>query len=158
MFRSIRDREEKEARRVSATGLTGRRLPNSVEAIRWKFNGHDRVRSKWIRSSSGQTAAEAQQLSSQIGGGLLPAMSVKHPHPSPPHRRPPGFASAIAPSAGSTPPRRREERERGKERTKLRERHCPSVTSRMFTGLRQHGNFPPLARADMNDVLAGAGP
>jgi hypothetical protein len=62
MFRSIRDREEKEARRVSATGLTGRRLPNSVEAIRWKFNGHDRVRSKWIRSSKwsncrGSTAA-----------------------------------------------------------------------------------------------------
>ncbi|XP_062224180.1 beta-amylase 8-like isoform X2 [Phragmites australis] len=97
-------------------------------------------------------------------------MSMKYPHPPPrdeeatasppppPHRRPRGFASSTAPahSAGATPPRRRgeREREREKERTKLRERHRRAITSRMLAGLRQHGNFPLPARADMNDVLA----
>lgn len=46
------------------------------------------------------------------------------------------------------------EREREKERTKLRERHRRAITGRMLAGLRQHGNFPLPARADMNDVLA----
>ncbi|XP_025811458.1 beta-amylase 8 isoform X1 [Panicum hallii] len=90
-------------------------------------------------------------------------MSMKLPHPPlgeeelspPPQRRPRGFASGPAPSAGA-PPRRRgdREREREKERTKLRERHRRAITSRMLAGLRQHGNFPLPARADMNDVLA----
>lgn len=48
----------------------------------------------------------------------------------------------------------RKEREKEKERTKLRERHRRAITSRMLAGLRQHGNFPLPARADMNDVLA----
>ncbi|XP_039788048.1 beta-amylase 8-like isoform X1 [Panicum virgatum] len=92
-------------------------------------------------------------------------MSMKLPHPPlgeeepspPPQRRPRGFASGPAPSAGAAgPPRRRgeREREREKERTKLRERHRRAITSRMLAGLRQHGNFPLPARADMNDVLA----
>ncbi|KAL2925860.1 Beta-amylase 8 [Bienertia sinuspersici] len=45
-------------------------------------------------------------------------------------------------------------REKEKERTKLRERHRRAITSRMLSGLRQYGNFPLPARADMNDVLA----
>ncbi|KAL2902195.1 Beta-amylase 8 [Bienertia sinuspersici] len=49
---------------------------------------------------------------------------------------------------------RRREREKEKERTKLRERHRRAITSRMLSGLRQYGNFPLPARADMNDVLA----
>ncbi|KAM0903777.1 hypothetical protein ACQ4PT_018442 [Festuca glaucescens] len=86
-------------------------------------------------------------------------MATKHPHqdadpvaspPPPPSRRPRGFASA---SASSRAPARRSG-EREKERTKLRERHRRSITSRMLAGLRQHGNFPLPARADMNDVLA----
>ncbi|KAL6888599.1 hypothetical protein ACP4OV_009625 [Aristida adscensionis] len=97
-------------------------------------------------------------------------MSMKHPlqrdadpspsppPPPPPHRRPRGFATgpAPAPSPGATPPRRRgeREREREKERTKLRERQRRAITSRMLAGLRQHGNLPLPARADMNDVLA----
>ncbi|KAJ4807009.1 Beta-amylase [Rhynchospora pubera] len=73
--------------------------------------------------------------------------------PNPPHpsqRRPRGFASASSPP----PPTNRREREKEKERTKLRERHRRAITSRMLSGLRQHGNFPLPARADMNDVLA----
>ncbi|KAL5208855.1 hypothetical protein ABZP36_033290 [Zizania latifolia] len=101
-------------------------------------------------------------------------MSMNQPHPqlldaeptptppSPPHRRPRGFGSSPSPAAGDPsaaappPPRRRgeREREREKERTKLRERHRRAITSRMLAGLRQHGNFPLPARADMNDVLA----
>ncbi|OEL20838.1 Beta-amylase 8, partial [Dichanthelium oligosanthes] len=96
-------------------------------------------------------------------------MSMKHQHPHPllgeeepapsppPQRRPRGFASGPAPSAGAAGPQRRRgerEREREKERTKLRERHRRAITSRMLAGLRQHGNFPLPARADMNDVLA----
>lgn len=50
--------------------------------------------------------------------------------------------------------KREREREREKERTKLRERHRRAITGRMLAGLRQHGNFPLPARADMNDVLA----
>ncbi|CAE6218270.1 unnamed protein product [Arabidopsis arenosa] len=46
------------------------------------------------------------------------------------------------------------EREKEKERTKLRERHRRAITSRMLAGLRQYGNFPLPARADMNDVIA----
>ncbi|AQK60892.1 Beta-amylase 8 [Zea mays] len=90
---------------------------------------------------------------------------MKHPlhrdgesYPSPPpQRRPRGFASAPAPAAGASPRRRgvqEREREREKERTKLRERHRRAITGRMLAGLRQHGNFPLPARADMNDVLA----
>lgn len=44
--------------------------------------------------------------------------------------------------------------EKEKECTKLRERHRRAITSRMLAGLRQYGNFPLPARADMNDVLA----
>ncbi|KAM0843757.1 hypothetical protein ACQ4PT_057499 [Festuca glaucescens] len=86
-------------------------------------------------------------------------MTTKHPHqdadpaaspPPPPSRRPRGLASAAA----SSPAPARRSGEREKERTKLRERHRRSITSRMLAGLRQHGNFPLPARADMNDVLA----
>ncbi|KAM0841032.1 hypothetical protein ACQ4PT_059282 [Festuca glaucescens] len=86
-------------------------------------------------------------------------MATKHPQqdadpvaspPPPPSRRPRGFASASA----SSPAQARRSGEREKERTKLRERHRRSITSRMLAGLRQHGNFPLPARADMNDVLA----
>lgn len=78
------------------------------------------------------------------------------PHP---HRRPRGFAAAAAAAASSgdalaAAPKGRREREKEKERTKLRERHRRAITSRMLAGLRQYGNFPLPARADMNDVLA----
>ncbi|PKA62569.1 Beta-amylase 8 [Apostasia shenzhenica] len=90
----------------------------------------------------------------------------------PPQRRPRGFAAAAAAAAAaatsttvSSPTmdtamtaivaaKGRREREKEKERTKLRERHRRAITSRMLAGLRQHGNFPLPARADMNDVLA----
>ncbi|KAK3006457.1 hypothetical protein RJ639_015695, partial [Escallonia herrerae] len=75
------------------------------------------------------------------------------PHPQP--RRPRGFA-AVAMAAVASPDgsKGRKEREKEKERTKLRERHRRAITSRMLAGLRQYGNFPLPARADMNDVLA----
>lgn len=85
----------------------------------------------------------------------------------PPQRRPRGFAAAAAAAAGvavssstalpalaAVVGKGRKEREKEKERTKLRERHRRAITSRMLAGLRQHGNFPLPARADMNDVLA----
>lgn len=68
-------------------------------------------------------------------------------------RRPRGFAATAA-SASASAGRGRKEREKEKERTKLRERHRRAITSRMLAGLRQYGNFPLPARADMNDVLA----
>ncbi|KAL9680085.1 hypothetical protein QQ045_017961 [Rhodiola kirilowii] len=80
----------------------------------------------------------------------------------PPPRRPRGFAASVAIRAtGSTSEPigycgkgKKKEREKEKERTKLRERHRRAVTSRMLAGLRQYGNFPLPARADLNDVLA----
>lgn len=85
-------------------------------------------------------------------------------------RRPRGFAAAAANVTTITTPvstpgavsadggggggKGRREREKEKERTKLRERHRRAITSRMLAGLRQYGNFPLPARADMNDVLA----
>lgn len=60
--------------------------------------------------------------------------------------------AAAASSAGGV--KGKKEREKEKERTKLRERHRRAITSRMLAGLRQYGNFPLPARADMNDVLA----
>ncbi|KAL5550037.1 hypothetical protein UlMin_000213 [Ulmus minor] len=86
--------------------------------------------------------------------------SQSQSHPQPHTRRPRGFAAtatATAPapaSASSTPGKGKREREKEKERTKLRERHRRAITSRMLAGLRQYGNFPLPARADMNDVLA----
>lgn len=68
-------------------------------------------------------------------------------------RRPRGFAATAA-SGSASAGRGRKEREKEKERTKLRERHRRAITSRMLAGLRQYGNFPLPARADMNDVLA----
>lgn len=70
------------------------------------------------------------------------------------NRRPRGFAVAANNSPASGDGKGRREREREKERTKLRERHRRAITSRMLSGLRQYGNFPLPARADMNDVLA----
>jgi beta-amylase len=67
-------------------------------------------------------------------------------------RRLRGFAAAAA-GTNSTG-KGKKEREKEKERTKLRERHRRAITSRMLAGLRQYGNFPLPARADMNDVLA----
>lgn len=92
---------------------------------------------------------------------------LPHPHqqPQPQPRRPRGFAATAA-AGGSVNPtspsstttttvnKGKREREREKERTKLRERLRRSITSRMLAGLRQYGNFPLPARADMNDVLA----
>ncbi|KAK0589989.1 hypothetical protein LWI29_021158 [Acer saccharum] len=71
-------------------------------------------------------------------------------------RRPRGFAATAAASANSNSSagKAKKEREKEKERTKLRERHRRAITSRMLAGLRQYGNFPLPARADMNDVLA----
>ncbi|KAM6551074.1 hypothetical protein CsatB_000882 [Cannabis sativa] len=86
-------------------------------------------------------------------------------------RRPRGFAATAAAAAAATnsagavpstaaaaassgPAKGKREREKEKERTKLRERHRRAITSRMLAGLRQYGNFPLPARADMNDVLA----
>nr|AOQ26239.1 BAM8 [Actinidia deliciosa] len=80
------------------------------------------------------------------------------PSPQPQHRRPRGFAAAAAASMGAAAvgggAKGRKEREKEKERTKLRERHRRAITSRVLAGLRQYGNFPLPARADMNDVLA----
>ncbi|CAN1306317.1 Beta-amylase 8 [Linum perenne] len=86
--------------------------------------------------------------------------SDSHQHPQSQPRRPRGFAATAAAasaavsteSAGNAKGKR--EREKEKERTKLRERHRRAITSRMLAGLRQYGNFPLPARADMNDVLA----
>ncbi|CAL0313225.1 unnamed protein product [Lupinus luteus] len=75
-----------------------------------------------------------------------------HPQPRPNPRRPRGFAATAA--ANNSAGKGKKEREKEKERTKLRERHRRAITSRMLTGLRQYGNFPLPARADMNDVLA----
>ena len=75
-----------------------------------------------------------------------------HPEPHPQPRRPRGFAAA--PVTTNTGGKGKKEREKEKERTKLRERHRRAITSRMLAGLRQYGNFPLPARADMNDVLA----
>ncbi|XP_021903090.1 beta-amylase 8 [Carica papaya] len=101
-----------------------------------------------------------------------------HPvQPQPQTRRPRGFAAtaaaaaSMAPTTSTTPTitttsnnnssgnsstssKGKREREKEKERTKLRERHRRAITSRMLAGLRQYGNFPLPARADMNDVLA----
>ncbi|XP_010529274.2 PREDICTED: LOW QUALITY PROTEIN: beta-amylase 8 [Tarenaya hassleriana] len=87
-------------------------------------------------------------------------------------RRPRGFAAAAAArgaagsdngdsgsirgggGSGGGGAKGKREREKEKERTKLRERHRRAITSRMLAGLRQYGNFPLPARADMNDVIA----
>ncbi|XP_023543491.1 beta-amylase 8-like isoform X2 [Cucurbita pepo subsp. pepo] len=80
--------------------------------------------------------------------------------PQPPPRRPRGFAATAAAigqttsTASATGGKAKREREKEKERTKLRERHRRAITSRILAGLRQYGNFPLPARADMNDVLA----
>lgn len=73
------------------------------------------------------------------------------PQLQPQTRRPRGFAAAAATNSTG---KGKKEREKEKERTKLRERHRRAITSRMLAGLRQYGNFPLPARADMNDVLA----
>ncbi|KAG0453257.1 hypothetical protein HPP92_025921 [Vanilla planifolia] len=90
--------------------------------------------------------------------------SSEHFSQQPPQRRPRGFAAAtaaVAAVSGSSAPwdavvavgkggrggrRRRADETPG--------RHRRAITSRMLAGLRQHGNFPLPARADMNDVLA----
>ncbi|XP_004301768.1 PREDICTED: beta-amylase 8-like [Fragaria vesca subsp. vesca] len=96
---------------------------------------------------------QSDQSSDYLPPQPHPLPSQPHPHP----RRPRGFAAtAAAGSAGPISPstKGRREREKEKERTKLRERLRRSITSRMLAGLRQYGNFPLPARADMNDVLA----
>ncbi|KDP28061.1 hypothetical protein JCGZ_19469 [Jatropha curcas] len=94
---------------------------------------------------------------------------IPHPHPVQPNqsqpqpRRPPPPPPPPPPAAAADPTnsvsvnvsgKGKREREKEKERTKLRERHRRAITSRMLAGLRQYGNFPLPARADMNDVLA----
>lgn len=72
-----------------------------------------------------------------------------------PQRRLRGFAATNSSNNNAASPiKSRKEREKEKERTKLRERHRRAITSRMLAGLRQYGNFPLPARADMNDVIA----
>ncbi|KAL0827115.1 hypothetical protein Bca101_050792 [Brassica carinata] len=103
----------------------------------------------------------------------------QYPHRNPSHtqsRRPRGFAATAAAASmgqadsdvnngnitgetssgggGGGGGKGKREREKEKERTKLRERHRRAITSRMLAGLRQYGNFPLPARADMNDVIA----
>ncbi|KAL0393805.1 UNVERIFIED_CONTAM: Beta-amylase 8 [Sesamum latifolium] len=105
-------------------------------------------------------AAGAQDLEPQQSPP--PPTTTSHPyHPQPqpqPQRRPRGFAATNSnnntTTSTSTPTKSRKEREKEKERTKLRERHRRAITSRMLAGLRQYGNFPLPARADMNDVIA----
>lgn len=101
----------------------------------------------------------------------FPHRNQNHPQ----SRRPRGFAAAAAASSmgptesdvnngnigggeassgGGGGGKGKREREKEKERTKLRERHRRAITSRMLAGLRQYGNFPLPARADMNDVIA----
>ena len=77
---------------------------------------------------------------------------VPNPQAQTQTRRPRGFAAVAA--GGASGNKGKKEREKEKERTKLRERHRRAITSRMLAGLRQYGNFPLPARADMNDVLA----
>lgn len=43
--------------------------------------------------------------------------------------------------------------EKEKEKTKIRERHRRSITTKILTGLRKHGNYNLPPRADINDVL-----
>ncbi|KAI9083822.1 hypothetical protein K1719_034080 [Acacia pycnantha] len=87
----------------------------------------------------------------------LPLQPQPQPQTQPQSRRPRGFAATAAAAATTAPNsagKGKKEREKEKERTKLRERHRRAITSRMLAGLRQYGNFPLPARADMNDVLA----
>nr|XP_023927863.1 beta-amylase 8 [Quercus suber] len=81
-----------------------------------------------------------------------PNLVVPNPQAQTQTRRPRGFAAVAA--GGASGNKGKKEREKEKERTKLRERHRRAITSRMLAGLRQYGNFPLPARADMNDVLA----
>lgn len=98
------------------------------------------------------------------GSDRLPHIQQTHHHHQlhrqQQQRRPRGFAAtavaAVDPCSPTTSSggKGKREREKEKERTKLRERHRRAITSRMLAGLRQYGNFPLPARADMNDVLA----
>lgn len=94
--------------------------------------------------------------SSDYLSNALPQTLDSHSQPQPQARRPRGFAATAAAAAmgPATTGKGKKEREKEKERTKLRERHRRAITSRMLAGLRQYGNFPLPARADMNDVLA----
>ncbi|XP_073139020.1 beta-amylase 8 isoform X2 [Henckelia pumila] len=82
-----------------------------------------------------------------------PTATTTHPQAQ---RRPRGFAATFSndSTTNNIQAKSRKEREKEKERTKLRERHRRAITSRMLAGLRQYGNFPLPARADMNDVIA----
>lgn len=102
-----------------------------------------------------------QDLQPQANHGSDYLSNQLQPPPPPPPRRPRGFAATAAAAMGTatttlaaTGGKAKREREKEKERTKLRERHRRAITSRILAGLRQYGNFPLPARADMNDVLA----
>lgn len=43
--------------------------------------------------------------------------------------------------------------EKEREKTKIRERHRRSITTKILTGLRKYGNYNLPPRADINDVL-----
>ncbi|GAB4857962.1 Beta-amylase 8 [Ancistrocladus abbreviatus] len=120
-----------------------------------------------MNSNSNALNPQQQLLDPQMGDFSHPnpaefqSQPHPHPHPQPQQRRPRGFAATAA-ACGGNPisattaaggGKGRREREKEKERTKLRERHRRAITSRMLAGLRQYGNFPLPARADMNDVL-----
>ncbi|GKV10524.1 hypothetical protein SLEP1_g21873 [Rubroshorea leprosula] len=100
--------------------------------------------------------------SSNSNANINPSIPTPNQDPAiqPQPRRPRGFAATAAAAAAEASPnapasaKGKREREKEKERTKLRERHRRAITSRMLAGLRQYGNFPLPARADMNDVLA----
>ncbi|GLT91354.1 hypothetical protein SLE2022_092450 [Rubroshorea leprosula] len=100
--------------------------------------------------------------SANSNANINPSIPTPNQDPAiqPQPRRPRGFAATAAAAAAEASPnapastKGKREREKEKERTKLRERHRRAITSRMLAGLRQYGNFPLPARADMNDVLA----
>lgn len=99
------------------------------------------------------TPSQDLDLQSDHSSDYMSHPLQSQPHPNP--RRPRGFAATASTSGNnSTGGKVKKEREKEKERTKLRERHRRAITSRMLAGLRQYGNFPLPARADMNDVLA----
>ncbi|KAJ7953308.1 Beta-amylase [Quillaja saponaria] len=101
---------------------------------------------------------QSDQSSDYLAHSHCHPQPQSHPvqsQPQPQPRRPRGFAATAAAAIGPTNSGKgKKEREKEKERTKLRERHRRAITSRMLAGLRQYGNFPLPARADMNDVLA----
>ncbi|GKV09947.1 hypothetical protein SLEP1_g21382 [Rubroshorea leprosula] len=100
--------------------------------------------------------------STNSNANINPSIPTPNQDPAIQHqpRRPRGFAATATATTVEASPnapasaKGKREREKEKERTKLRERHRRAITRRMLAGLRQYGNFPLPASADMNDVLS----